>query len=91
MGPSHCAHQDLRLCTSGEGESHIRKKTHLLGSDYVPRTVPGIPMSLRNLQQPSGSGAIAAHFQKRKLRLRDTERLIILPQVTELLVWRWGN
>ena len=68
-----------------------RRNLHLLGTDYVPRPVLGVLVSLRNLQQPMGQELLPLLLQKRKLRLRGTERLIVLPKVTQLLMWRPGG
>lgn len=87
--PSHSAHQYLRLCPSGEGESRIRKRTltftgQLLGAENRPGCshVPWEPTV--------GQELFPLILSKRQLRLRGTEKLIILPQVTELLMWTRG-
>lgn len=69
----------------------MKKEMAFLGTDYVPRTMLGVLTSLRNLEQPMGQELLSLILQKRKLRLRDTERLIVLPNVTQLLTWRCGS
>lgn len=51
----------------------------------MPRTVLGVLMTLGNLQQSVSQELISPILQKRKLRLRGTERLVVSPKVTQLL------
>ena len=67
--PSHGAHQGLGLWTGreGDGKSHVMKRNFcFLGFRDVPRTVLGVLMTLRNLQQPVSQELPSPILQKRK-------------------------
>ena len=45
----------------------------------------GVLVTLRNLQQPVSQELLSPILQKRRLRLRGTQRLVVSPKVTQLL------
>lgn len=94
MCPLHGAHQYLRLWTSGEGEekSHIMKKElSFTGLLRCAKNYAGCSHDSREHTAPVGQELLSPILQKRKPRLRGTERLVVLPKVTQLLTWRSGS